>query len=55
MRCDDPCRKVTIDPSETFTKIRYAFLIEGGDGGASDAEGAPLASDKVWSFTTGRK
>ena len=53
VRCDSPCRTVTLDPSASLAKkTRYEVRITTG---AEDKVGNALAADATWSFTTGRK
>lgn len=48
---------VTLDPlaAKLAKKTRYEATIKGGSDGARDQAGNPLAEDKVWYFTTGKK
>lgn len=52
---DGTSRAVILDPSVNLAKrTKYTATVKGGVGGAKDLAGNPLATDKVWSFTTGR-
>ena len=56
VRCDNPCRTVTLDPSTSLaSRTKYEARIFGGPGGPGDKAGNRLAADKVWTFTTGRR
>lgn len=50
-------RTVTFDPAplKLAKKKKYEVRIKGGPGGAADEAGNVLATDAVWSFTTGRR
>jgi len=53
VRCDSPCRTVTLDPSASLAKkARYEVRITTG---AKDKADNALTADATWSFTTGRK
>ncbi len=50
---DRVTRKATLDPvPDLEADAAYTATVEGGSGGAKDAAGNPLATDRVWSFTT---
>ncbi len=54
---DSATKKVTLDPSVNLeTDTQYTATVKGGAAGctscAKDRAGNPLATDKVWSFTT---
>ena len=50
---DAATNKVTLKPSSTLAaSTKYTATVKGGTNGAKDKAGNPLASDKVWSFTT---
>lgn len=51
---DGTSHTVTLDPSNLAKRTKYTATVKGGVGGAKDLAGNPLATDKVWSFTTGR-
>ena len=56
VRGDSSCKTVTPDPNSSLAgRTKHTVTIKGSSGGAGDAAGAPLAADKVWSFTTGKK
>lgn len=46
-------KSVTLDPSANlgYSK-KYKATVKGGSGGAKDKAGNPLATDRVWTFTT---
>ena len=49
---DPATRKATLDPDANLeVGATYAATVKGGSGGARDAAGNPLASDRAWSFT----
>jgi hypothetical protein len=49
-------KTLTLDPSVSLSRrTKYEVRIKGGASGAKDLAGNPLAADKVWSFTTGRR
>ncbi len=52
VRCNDPCKKVTLNPSATklAKKTKYEATIATG---AEDLAGNALSRRNVWSFTTG--
>ncbi len=53
---DATTNKVTLKPSSTLAaSTKYTVTVKAGAGGVKDKASNPLASDKVWSFTTGRK
>jgi hypothetical protein len=53
---DATTNKVTLKPSSPLAaNTKYTATVKGGTSGAKDQAGNPLASDKVWSFTTGKK
>ncbi|MQA28774.1 MAG: hypothetical protein GEU82_02895 [Luteitalea sp.] len=50
---DEATRAVTFNPAaDLVANIVYTATIKGGTAGAKDTAGNPMASDKVWSFTT---
>jgi hypothetical protein len=52
---DATAKKVTLKPSSALAaNTKYTATVKGGSSGAKDKAGNPLASDKVWSFTTGK-
>jgi hypothetical protein len=52
---DSTTKKATLDPSADLTLgTQYTATVKGGASGAKDKAGNPLASDKVWSFTTAK-
>jgi hypothetical protein len=47
--------KVTLKPSSQLAaSTKYKVTVKGGANGVTDKAGNPLASDKIWSFTTGK-
>jgi len=53
---DATTKKVTLKPQFPLAaNATYTATVKGGAQGAKDKAGNPLGSDKVWSFTTGRK
>jgi hypothetical protein len=49
-------KRVTLKPSSPLAaSTKYTATVKGGAQGAEDKAGNPLASDKVWTFTTGKK
>jgi len=53
---DEKSNTVTLKPSSTLAaNTKYTARVKGGTSSAKDKTGNPLASDKVWSFTTGKK
>ena len=53
---DGMSRTVTLNPSSNLVRsITYTATVKGGSGGAKDLAGNPLATDRAWSFTTGRR
>ena len=58
MRYNDDTKTAILDPTSTLLSgTEYTAVVEGtGDGdmkAVKDRGGTPLASDYVWSFTTG--
>src|SRR5215212_2099962 len=50
---DATAKKAVLDPSTDLQAgSTYTATVKGGTGGVKDLAGNPLASDKVWSFTT---
>src|SRR5690606_11190343 len=50
---DSATKKMTISPTSPLAVgVTYRATIKGGASGAADSNHIPLASDKVWSFTT---
>jgi probable HAF family extracellular repeat protein len=48
--------KVTLKPSSQLAaSTKYKVTVKGGANSVTDKAGNPLASDKIWSFTTGKK
>jgi len=53
---DATTNKVTLKPSSSLAaNTKYTATVKGGTSGAKDKAGNPLASNKVWSFTTGKR
>jgi len=53
---DTTVNKVTLKPSSQLAaSTKYKVTVKGGANGVTDKAGNPLASDKIWSFTTGKK
>ncbi|HWI05944.1 MAG TPA: DUF4082 domain-containing protein, partial [Solirubrobacteraceae bacterium] len=50
---DAQARAATLDPESSLAfNATYTARLKGGDGGIADTSANPLASDKVWTFTT---
>jgi hypothetical protein len=50
---DAASRKATLNPEANLeADALYTATVKGGSGGAKDAAGNPLATDRVWSFRT---
>ena len=53
---DSTTKTVTLKPSSSLAaNTKYTATVKGGTSGAKDKAGNPLATDKVWSFTTGKR
>jgi Ca2+-binding RTX toxin-like protein len=50
---DPTTKKATLNPGvDLESMVGYTATLKGGSGGVKDLAGNPLATDKVWSFTT---
>ncbi|MDQ3630269.1 MAG: phytase, partial [Actinomycetota bacterium] len=50
---DPATRRASLDPSADLeSAATYTATLQGGEGGAKDAAGNPLAADRTWSFST---